>query len=229
MAIIIDYTSGATTPNPMELGEIIRRAGLILQDEDHVRWEVGEIVLWINDAAREIVSRKRSARAVTVAVALEEGSYQVLPERTVMLMDVMRNLGMSGGVPGRAIRRVDRQLMDDQVPGWHMGKKSATIKHFMFEERAPTTFYVYPPALASTRVECLISQIPPHVTESNELVDLSSEYMNLILSFVVYRALSKDSEYANGTVAALHYQSFLEGVEDSAGKITANSPNVNSV
>ena len=32
MAIIIDYTSGATTPNPMELGEIIRRAGLILQD-----------------------------------------------------------------------------------------------------------------------------------------------------------------------------------------------------
>lgn len=229
MAIIIDYTSGATTPNPMELGEIIRRAGLILQDEEHVRWEVPELVMWINDGAREIVSRKRSARAVTVALALEGGAYQVLPQRTVQLLDVIRNLGMDGGSPGRAIRRVDRQLMDDQVPNWHAMKPSASIKHFMFDERAPTVFHVYPPAVADTQIECLISQLPPFVTEVSDVIDLSSEYMNLILAYVVYRALSKDSEFSNGTVAALHYQAFLEGVSDSYEKVTLNSPNANSV
>lgn len=50
---------------PIPAAEIIRRVGAILQDEDHVRWTVPELLEWINDGARETIVRRPAARAMT--------------------------------------------------------------------------------------------------------------------------------------------------------------------
>lgn len=213
---------------PIPAAEIIRRVGAILQDEDHVRWTVPELLEWINDGARETIVRRPAARAVTADLTLAAGTKQALPASGVQLLDVVRNLG-DGTKPGRVIRRIDRQLMDDQDPDWHTARPKAVIKHFMFDERSPKTFYVWPPAVAGTHVEALYSELPPTITAEGDTLDMGAEYLNVLVSYGAYRALSKDSEFANGTVAALHYQAFIDAVADGGAQTTANSPNQNSV
>lgn len=214
---------------PIPAAELISRAGEILQDEEHIRWTVPELLRWINDGAREAILRRPAARSVTQSLALVAGTHQTIPDTGVQLLDVIRNMGMDGATPGRAVRRIDRQLLDDQMPDWHATKKAAKIKHFTFEERAPKDFYVYPPAVAGAQVEALFSELPATITQESEALDMGAEYLNVLVSYMVYRAFSKDSEFANGTVAALHYQAFVEAVTDSSDKTTANSPNANSV
>lgn len=214
---------------PIAAADLISRASKILQDEQHIRWEVPELLEWINDAAREIIVRRPAARAVTDVLTLAEGTKQDLPADSVELLDVVRNIKADGSTPGRVIRRVDRQLLDDQYPDWHAARKSGTIKHFAFDERSPKVFYVYPPAAAGTKVEALYSQLPPTISQESEAIDMGAEYVNVMVSYMVYRAFSKDSEFANGTVAALHYQAFIDAVTDNNQITTAFSPNANSV
>lgn len=214
---------------PIAAADLISRAGEILQDEDHIRWEVPELLRWINDAARETIVRRPAARSVAKVLALAAGTRQELPVGGVELLDVVRNIAPDGVTPGRAVRRIDRQLLDDQNPDWHTARPSSKVKHFTFDERAPRIFYVYPPAAAGTKVETLHSELPPEVKAEADTLDMGAEYINVLVSYMVYRALSKDSEFANGTVAALHYQSFIDAVTDNNQQTTANSPNANSV
>jgi hypothetical protein len=209
--------------------DIILRVGDILQDEDHVRWEVPEVLRWINDAARETILRRPAAGAVIDVLTLAAGTRQVLDDRATELLDVVRNMAEDGITPGRVIRRVDRQLLDDQYPDWHTARQRSEIKHYTFDERAPSVFYVFPAAIAGTKVEALYAELPAEVLNDTQSLDMSPEYVNALTSYVCFRALSKDSEYANGQVAALHYQSFVEAVTDNNAKTTAFSPNQNSV
>lgn len=214
---------------PIAAADLISRASKILQDEQHVRWEVPELLEWINDGARETILRRPAARAVTEVLTLVEGTKQDLPANSVELLDVVRNMKADGTTPGRVVRRVDRQLLDDQYPDWHTARKASAVRHYTFDERAPTVFYTYPPAVAGAKVEALFSQLPPVVAAEGDTLDMGAEYINAIVNYMVYRAFSKDSEFANGTVAALHYQAFVDAVADNNQTTTANSPNANSV
>lgn len=208
--------------------ELISRAGEILQDEEHIRWTVPELLRWVNDGAREIILRRPAARSITRPLPLAAGTKQEIPASGVQLLDVVRNLGANGSTPGRVIRRIDRQLLDDQMPDWHMAKKSAKIKHYTFDERAPKVFYVYPPAADGVHVEALYSELPPVITDASETLDMGAEYLNALLSYMAYRAFSKDSEFANGTVAALHFEAFVNAVGSGNEAASYNSPNTAS-
>lgn len=214
---------------PIPAADLIARAGEILQDEAHDRWTTDELLRWINDAACETIIRRPAARAVSAVLSLAAGTRQQLPSTAVQLLDVVRNIGTDGVTPGRSVRRVDRQLLDDQYPDWHTAQKKSAVKHFTFDERAPKVLYIYPPAVAGTKIEALYSELPPTIAATTDTLDMDSEYMNVLLSYVCYRALSKDSEFGNGTVAALHYQAFSDAVGTSNQATTANSPNANSV
>lgn len=211
------------------VAELIRRAGFILQDEGNDRWTVPELIDWINDAAAATIEIKPSARSVFEVIELAEGTLQTIPESGTRLLDVTRNMNANGTTPGRSVRLVDRQLLDDQNPDWHTSKKSATIKHYTFDDRASSEFYVYPPAVAGTKVEVMYAQLPPKVASESDTLDMSRKYMDPLLSYVCYRAHSKDSEYANGQVATLYYQAFATALGAASQSSAANSPNQNSV
>jgi hypothetical protein len=214
---------------PIAATELLTRASEILQDESFVRWTKAELLRWANDAARETIVRRPGSRGVTAALTLVAGTKQSLPASGVELLDVVRNLAADGVTPGRSVRRVDRQLLDDQNPDWHTLRQAAKVKHYTFEERAPKVFYVYPPVLAATKVEALYSELPPVIVADTDTLDMGAEYLNVLVHYMVFRAMSKDSEYANGTVAAAHYQAFADAVADATAQNTANSPNQNSV
>ena len=53
--------------------------------------------------------------------------------------------------------------------------------------------------------------------------------MGPLVSYILYRALAKDSEYANGALAAAHFQAFNEALGANNQMTAAASPNTASV
>ena len=207
---------------PIPVSEILQKAATVLNDSDFVRWTQPELIGWINDGAAEIVIRRPSAHAITELVPLVAGVLQRLPADGIQLLDIPAT------VDGYPVRRTDRQLLDDQYPGWRRAK-AGRIRHYTYDERTATTFYVYPPAVDGAEVELFYSIPPQAVTAGTDTLDLDRAYLSPLVSFILYRALAKDSEFANGTIAAAHYQAFETAMGTQNQTSAAVSPNVGSV
>ncbi len=206
--------------------EIIRRFQTVMMDQKAIRWTLQEALDWMNDGASEIVLRRPASRALTEQIQLVDGTFQVASDGSAQVLDVIRNIS-ANGKPGKPIRIVDRQQLDDAEPDWH-NKRQAPTRHYMIDERSPTTFYVYPPAVDGAIVEMLVSKPPPKVTAPTDLVDMRPEFLSAILNWMMYRAHSKDSEYSQGNMAALHYQAFTAAIGEPMQAAQLNSATGNS-
>lgn len=221
MPIIIDY---AVEVRPIPVSGLIYRAGLLLQDEEHVRWTTLELIEWINEAAGALIRLKPAAGARRAVYALEAGSRQTLDGSVVQLIDIVCNVGADDVTPGRAIRMTERHLLDSANPDWHGMKKSSTVRHYTYDDRMPAIFYVYPPAAAGAKVEIIHAVLPDEVDSADDNLGLNVEYTDAILSYVVFRCLSKDSEYASAAMATGYYQAFLSSMTGGENGEQATTP-----
>lgn len=227
MSVIINtQITAAPFTSGIPVADLLRRFQTIMMDYKGIRWSVGEAIDWINDSASEIVLRRPAARAITEIVELVSGTKQSANSGTAQLLDVIRNI-RADGTPGRPIRISDRQQIDDAEPNWH-NLRPAPTRHYMIDERSPTSFYVYPPALLGSMVEVLASKPPPKVELPEDTIDMRSEFINAMLNWMMYRAHSKDSEYSQGNMAALHYQAFTAAIGEPAQVAQVNSATGNS-
>lgn len=192
---------------------IIRRCVETLQDNTSIRWPVGELVRYLNDGQREIVLHRPDSMVTNATQALTAGSKQSIPANGAKLIEVVRNTAGDK----RAIRQCGREILDAQMPGWHGLAGVTTIMHFMFDPRDPKVFYVYPPAGPGASVELVYSALPSDVVEPTSgdytavagNISVPDIYANALLDFILYRAYSKDSEYAgNSARAQAHYALF---------------------
>lgn len=210
---------------PLTAQSIVRRVVETLQDSTSIRWPVAELVRYLNDGQREIVIHRPDSMVTNAAHALVAGSKQSLPANGAKLMDVVRN--SSGNK--RSVRLCAREILDSQSPGWHNLTGATEILHFMFDPRDPKTFYVYPPAAASgASVDIVYAALPTDVTEpaaGSEYTAVTGNisvpdiYGNALQDYVLYRAYTKDSQYAgNAARAQAHYAAFANalGIEIKA-------------
>lgn len=208
---------------------IIDRAAIILQDTTHVRWpDTDELLLWLNDAQREVVLRKPEAYAQNEVVALLAGTKQSIPTAGIALLDIIRNMGTGGATPGRAITRIDREILDEQRPDWHTETASAVTKHFMFDPRDPRHFYVYPAQAASPgQVEMVYSSAPTDLSALGDTITLDDIYAGVLLDYVLFRAYSKDADLSNTAPAraVAHYQSFEASLGVKGAVDASSNPN----
>lgn len=196
------------------------RAKLILQDTTGIRWATPELLGWFNDGQREVVIILPSANALTVPHILVAGTKQSIPADGNQLIKVVRNMGGDGNMPGRVVRKVPEEQLDATLPDWHMATPAASTLHYCFDERVPKTFYVYPPAIASQRLEIAYSASPAELAAETDIQVLDDVYANALLDYVLYRAYSKDAEStANAARAVAHRQAFegALGVKANAG------------
>jgi len=194
---------------------IIRRVVETLQDNTSVRWPVSELVRYLNDGQREIVLYRPDAMVTNAALTLVAGSKQALPANGAKLIEVVRN---TAGTK-RSVRLVNREILDSQSPGWHNLAGVTEVLHFMYDPRDPKVFYVYPPAAASgASLDIVYAALPTDVTEPADgstysavtgNIGVPDIYGNVIQDYILYRAYSKDSEYAgNAARAQAHYGAF---------------------
>jgi hypothetical protein len=230
MTIAISYTappeSVAQNIVQIPVADLMRRLGNMMSDEDKVRWTEAERIDWFNDAARAIVLRRPAARAVVKLVALDPGTFQQAPQGTSQILNVVRNI-KADGKPGRAIGITDMQQMDAVDPDWHNARAGET-RHYMMDERSPTTFYVYPPAIEGALVEALLAEPPPEVKTIDDSIDMRVEFIDAILNYAMFRCHTKDSEYSQGATATLHYTAFTDAIGAPAQAAQVNSAHANN-
>lgn len=213
---------------------VIDRVQTVLQDTTGVRWPVvGELVLWINDAQREIALLKPDASATNTTITLATGTKQDIPSEGNRLLKVVRNMSAAANGDGkRAVRIVDREVLDAQTPDWHDPTVSGdaahttTVKHYTYEESNPRNFYVYPGVAGNAYLEIIYSSNPANVALSGSL-SIPDIYANAILNYVLYMAYMKDAEYAgNAQRAGSHYQLFTGSVTGKGQLDAMTNPNM---
>ena len=75
---------------------IVDRVQTTLQDTTGIRWPVvDELVLWINDAQREVALIKPDAAAMNETIPLVAGTKQSIPALGNRLLRVVRNFVIS--------------------------------------------------------------------------------------------------------------------------------------
>jgi hypothetical protein len=200
--------------------QIIQRAMRTLNDAGNVRWALAELLDWLNDAQREIAILRPDSSTLVAPVPLTPGrTLQALPTGTInatRLIDITRNLGTDGQTPGAPIRLVAREELDQYRPSWHTDTASMTIKNYVYDGRSPRAFYVYPQPAVSLSVEMHMAVVPTDVTMQDvnggaidSQISVDDVYQTAIYDFVVFRALSKNTDAKNDQEAVRSYQAFL--------------------
>jgi hypothetical protein len=178
---------------------------------------------------------KREAGAVNATVPLVIGTKQSIPASGITLIDVVRNMGASAApAAGNAIRLIDREVLDAQRANWHTLISTGVTEHYIFDGRDPKTFYVYPQAGGTEAIEIVYSAAPADVVPVGallaiEVISIDDIYANALLDYILYRAYSKDAEYAANTALAVgHYQAFGQSLGLKSKTDMISNPNHNA-
>jgi len=194
---------------------IVARVATLLQDAGNIRWTSSEVLDWLDDGQREVVMLRPEAGAANESVSLTTGTKQSIPAAGISFIDAIRNTS------GRAVRVVSREILDSQRPGWHTDTGSTTIQHFTFDPRDPKRFYVYPPAASGASLDIVYSKSPAALTRGgtapnqtcSTAIGIDDVYANALVDYALYRAYSKDAEYAgNAQKAVAYYTAFANGL-----------------
>lgn len=210
--------------------DVMQRATVILQDDGAVRWPATELLKWLNDGQREIALIKPTAVTDTVEIELDTGSRQELAGSHLSLIRVHRNLAnrdadVGGRTGGRAIRAIERSVLDNQLPGWSdpsVLPHSATVDHIVYDDTNPREFFVVPGNDGTGVIEATVALIPDDIAEPSNPLQIESYtaalaipeiWRGALTDYVLYRAYSKDSQSPNaGNRAVMHYQQFQQAL-----------------
>ncbi len=209
------------------VASIISKVQTILQDTTGIRWPEAELLGWINDGQREIVLYKPNAFVKNSSVKLVTGTKQSIPDDGVQLIDVVRNMGTTGTAAGSAIRITMREILDSQVPNWHSLTASSVVKHYMYNPLDPRNYYVYPPQPAVNQgyVEVIYAAAPTDAT-LNSVITLDDIYQTVLTDYALYRAYSKDTEFAaDQNRAAAHQTAYVTALTGKAKVEVGANPN----
>ena len=202
--------------------DIIDRAVVVLNDTTNVRWTKSELLLWFNDAQRAVVNRRPDSNSVnedyvTAGQAAAANTKQTLPSTGLRLLKVVRN------TDGAAVTHIRQDILDEQVRNWHDTSVPVTdVRHFIFDDRDPKSFYLYPAPATTHSVEIVYSVAPADISVSDfdtdvQTIALDDTFANALLDYMLYRAYSKDAEYAENAQRA---QNHLQIFESALGMIT---------
>ena len=197
--------------------DIVDRARDILIDTDAVRWSDAEMLRWVTDAERSIVSIIPNASQTNVTLALVAGIRQTIPAGGVTLLRAYRNL-TAGGVSGSIVHSVEWELLNRQYPTYSNDAEVTDVIVYAFDPDDPTGFYVYPPNDGTGSLEINYCTYPPDVTALVDTLVVRDIFETALLDYVLFRAHAKDNDYSGGDrVATIYLDNFKAFLEAQAG------------
>jgi hypothetical protein len=223
--------------------------------DQFIRWTERELVNWLNDGQRVIATYLPSACSRIDAIKLVTGTRQSIETvlaanikpgdgstaatvKGKILLDVVRNMGSDGLTPGRAIRVVSRDVLDQSNPDWHT-ETDSEITEYVFDQRTPKYFYVSPGASSSGDVWVEVSHLvnPTDVAyvadsmrfdgASTTLISIDDQFIDLLVNYMLARAHMKEAESAgNAAIAAAHINIFTSSINSQSMVLTGVNPNL---
>jgi len=204
---------------------ILNKAAIQLTDIANVRWTRAELLSWLNDGMRQIVLMQPSGSSTTVSVKLAAGTRQSIPSDGWLLLQIYRNMGTSGTAPGRAIRIVSREVLDGFNPNWHTEIPKAEVKNYIYDVQDQLAFYVYPPNTGTQYIELNYSAQPTNLTSESQTIPIFDIFQSALVDYILFRACSKDAEYAPGLQLAQGYlATFTASVQGKTQSEAVNDP-----
>jgi len=193
--------------------QIISLASIVLNDTEQVRWTADELLGWVNDGLRSLVTLRPDQGATSAVFHLVAGSSQSLPAGGLKLLDIINNTGVSGAEAGAIVRETDRKMLDAVSPGWHYSTAATEIANYCYDPLTPTVYFVYPPSDGLGTLLGVYAKMPTPITLS-DVIPVNDRFSTALVNYVLYRAYAKDSEEAtNAAAAAGYYQLFKSEIE----------------
>lgn len=206
-------------------GAIIDKAAKQLTDIAGVRWTRAELLAWLNDGQRQIVLIQPSATNTVTAVQLAAGARQLIPSDGWLLLGINCNMGTDGATPGRAVRLISRELLDNFDPDWRTATASAVTKNYLYDVQDQLAFHVYPPSTGTNFLQINYSRQPANLTSESQTIEIFDVYQGALLDYMMYRACAKDAEYAPGVALSRTYaEAFAAGVGGKETSELKNTP-----
>lgn len=186
------------------VSDVLRDARTQLTDEAGVRWELGELLAWLNEAQKMIAVRDPDTVTSVFSFACTAG--QVRQELGGTYFKLHHVVDVRAPAP-RAVHRCEREAFERFRPTWF--SDPAGVPENWFSDRyQDTAFYLYPAPVAGTTLGVAAAAYPAEVGAGDD-IGLPDEYKAALVNYVCFRALSKDADYAGeqGT-AAMYMQLF---------------------
>ena len=204
---------------------IINKAAIQLTDIANVRWTRAELLSWLNDGMRQIVTIQPSASSTTSVIKLSAGTRQSIPSDGWLLLAIYRNMGTTGTTPGRAIRIVSREILDGFNPDWNSDTAKAEVRNYIYTNQDQLAFYVYPPNTGTQYIEINYSAQPTDLTSESQVIPIFDIFQTALVDYIMYRACSKDAEYAPGVALAQGYMTtFVAAIQTKTASEVTNDP-----
>jgi hypothetical protein len=186
---------------------VLDRVNTILVDVTKTRWTYEELIVWFNDAVLAVVNKRPDANVQNTSYTLTANqSKQILPTNGLRWIDVIFN-----EATGSPIRKTIRRQLDDQIPNWHR-RTGTEPTQYVFDERDPKVIYVYPQVTTAQSVLACYSIAPTAIDIADiatAIIPIDDNYVNPLVDFILYRAYSKDADYAANAQRAMgHLQAF---------------------
>jgi len=119
---------------------------------------------------------------------------------------------------------VDKNFLDHNISDWHTTTGSAVL-HYVFDERNPTVFYVYP-AAAGKYIRINYTGIPTRLTATTDNIPISEIYQAPLVNWVVAYAMAKNfktGDINKSTAYLMRFNDFF-GVKTTTQRVFMPTP-----
>lgn len=201
--------------------EVLNQASVDLQDEDNVRWPRSDLLVYFNSGQRALAQMRPDQVAEERDLELSDGWRHDIGD------DVLHLLQVTNNTPGRmsAVTKIDTWVLDAVSSNWRSGRPSDVVVHYMHSLTHPSEMQVYPPVIAGTKLRIVVAADPTELTDESQLPSVPVRWLDALLHYVLYRAWSKDAEFAaNAELAASHLQLFNAALGAQAQTASATEP-----
>ena len=210
----------------MDSGQLIRNVAKTLNDPEHVRWKIEDLVAYLNAGCMEVCRVRPEASETSVVLNLTQGTRQSIRPTDLQLIRVIRNVPS-----GRAVRMVATEMLDAVLPSWHSAPRADDVREYGWDQREPRVFWVYPPARETSKLECAVSKQPTPVSVPANLANpvydpfpLSDRYAQPVEAWMLYRAYMQDTGAGSTQKAQTWSQYFYHALGTGAQGRAENEP-----
>jgi hypothetical protein len=202
-----------------------------LQDTDPTayRWSDSVLLTYLSAGERECAALRPEASATLVLHTVSDtDAHREIPDDGNSLIDVVCNVASDGKSRGGTIRMGDIRVLDAMDPNWRVTpgtNRSADGYYdlFIFDDREPWAFYLYPRPIAGKNVFILYSQDPPELLATTQTLTVTPHYNNAVIEWALFRALSREGRYTPKFEVALkhleNFATFLKLSKDEAREL----------
>jgi len=164
------------------------------------RWADSELIDYCNAGIRQTIVFVPEANATESIVTISNDiARQVLPSGGIKFIKAARNYADDGTTPQGVIRSAEKDALDSYDPDWEFDTAIKPdgpnfFEHYFHDPREKAVYYLYPPqAAVNKRVAIVFSAVPTAHTAVGDTFSLNDEYLNAVIQYMIYRALTKES------------------------------------